>query len=80
MTVDKWFNKQNLLIKILLLIIPFVGWVTEVLVRVSVVLRKKDLISILALIAYLVIGWMWIPVIIDFVVLICTGHLFLAGD
>ena len=43
MNFDQLFNKQSLLVKILLLIIPGVGQVTEILVRVSAFLRNKDL-------------------------------------
>lgn len=45
MTFDKWFNSQDTLIKVILLIIPFVGWIVELLVRLSVMLRKQDVIS-----------------------------------
>ena len=34
MTFDKWFEKQDRIVKIILLIIPFVGWIVEVLVRI----------------------------------------------
>ena len=37
MKFDAWFNKQNRLIQIILLILPIVGWVTELLVRLSVI-------------------------------------------
>ena len=41
MTFDKWFNKQSRLLKILLLILPVVGWIVECLIRLSVMLRTK---------------------------------------
>ena len=38
--MDKWFHKQNKLVQVLLLLIPFVNWITEVLVRWSAFLKK----------------------------------------
>ncbi len=35
-----WFNKQNKLIQVLLLLIPFVNWITELVVRWSTWLKK----------------------------------------
>ena len=37
----KWFNKQSVLLKVILLVIPFVGWVVELLVRGTRMLDKK---------------------------------------
>ncbi len=75
---DKWFNKQSTLIKVLLLIIPFVGWVVECLVRLSVMLRTKETIHIVAFVVFLLIGGLWIPAIADLVYLVVKGNLFLA--
>lgn len=38
MQFDKWFNSQSTWLKVLLLVIPFVGWVMEILIRLSVML------------------------------------------
>lgn len=63
----KWFNKQNRLVQILLLLIPFVNWIVEVLVRWSSVLgaKKVKLLNLLAAILVTVLGlaWGWIDVI-----------------
>ncbi|MGN1043053.1 MAG: hypothetical protein ACI4SK_06185 [Christensenellales bacterium] len=63
----KWFNKQNRLVQILLLFIPFVNWIVEVLVRWSSVLgaKKVKLLNLLAAILVTVLGlaWGWIDVI-----------------
>ena len=72
MKFDKLFNKQNLLIKILLLIIPGVNIVTEVLVRVSAFLRNKDLIQLLLMIVASIIQ---ILPILDIICLILKGRL-----
>lgn len=78
MSFDKWFNKQDRLLQVILLIIPFVGWVVELLVRLSVMLRKKDVVSIVVFILFVVVGWSWILCVIDLVYLVLKGHLILA--
>lgn len=78
MTFDKWFNSQDTLIKVILLIIPFVGWIVELLVRLSVMLRKQDVISIVVFLVFLFIGWGWFLCVIDLIYLVLKGHLILA--
>ena len=78
MTFDKWFNQQSVLVKAILLLLPFVGWVCECLVRLSVALRTKSVIHIVVFLAFLFIGWGWILGVIDFVYMLMTGHLILA--
>lgn len=78
MSFDKWFNEQSTLIKVLLLVIPFVGWVVECLVRLSVAVNKKDAVSIVVFVLFLVVGWSWILCVIDLIYLIVKGHLILA--
>ena len=72
MKFDKLFNKQSLLVKILLLIIPGVNIVTEVLVRVSAFLRNKDLLQLLLMIVASIVQ---ILPILDIVCLIVKGRL-----
>ncbi len=78
MTFDKWFNKQSTLVKVLLLVIPFVSWVVELLVRLSVALRTGNIVHIIMFVLFVVVGWGVIPAILDLVYLMVTGHLFLA--
>ena len=78
MTFDKWFNKQNRLLQIILLIIPFVGWVVELLVRLSVMLRTMSLVHVVVFILFLVLGWGWFLCLIDLIYLAIKGHLILA--
>ena len=64
MEFDKWFKEQTLLIKVILLIIPFVGWVVEILVRLSAVLRNSSTNNIIGLIlGAFVPFWGWVDVI-----------------
>lgn len=75
MNFDKWFEERSLLIKVILLVIPFVGWVVEVLVRISAFLRKKSTLNLVGMIIAIIGNWIWS--VIDLVVLIVTGKLFL---
>ncbi len=78
MAFDKWFNNQSRLLQVILLILPFVGWIVELLVRLSVMLEKKDVVSIVVFILFLVVGWGWFLCIIDLIYLVLKGHLILA--
>ena len=78
MTFDKWFNQQSTLVKAILLLLPVVGWVCECLVRLSVMLRTKNIVHIVVFLAFLFIGWGWFLGAIDFVYLLLKGHLILA--
>lgn len=78
MNFDKWFNSQSVLLKAILLLIPFVGWVVECLVRLSVMLRTKSVIHIVVFLVFLFVGWGWVLGVIDFIYMLLTGHLILA--
>ena len=78
MTFDKWFNQQSVLVKAILLLLPVVGWICECLVRLSVMLRTKNIIHVVVFLAFLFIGWGWFLGVIDFVYMLMTGHLILA--
>ena len=75
MAFDKWFEKQSLLVKVVLMLIPVVNWVLEVLVRASAFLRKNSGVNLIGLIFGIVgnVIWGWV----DLIVLILTGKLFL---
>ncbi len=78
MSFDKWFNGLDRVVQVILLIIPFVGWIVECLVRLSVALNKKDAVSIVVFVLFLVIGWGWFLCLIDLIYLALKGHLILA--
>ena len=75
MAFDKWFEKQSLLVKVVLMLIPVVNWVLEVLIRASAFLRKNSGVNLIGLIFGIVgnVIWGWV----DLIVLILTGKLFL---
>ncbi len=75
MEFDKWFEKQSLLVKVILLIIPFVGWVVEILVRLSAFLRKQTALNVVGLILGIFGNIIW--AIVDLIILLVTGKLFL---
>ena len=77
MSFDKWFNSQDRLVQVILLVIPFVGWIVECLVRLSVALRTKSIIHIVVLLLFLFVGWTWILCVIDLAYLILKGNLIL---
>ena len=69
-----WFNKQSRLVQILLLLIPFVGWITEIFVRVTALIEKPTVENILGFIFGLIIpvfGWL------DLVWVLLFNHLIL---
>lgn len=78
MSFDKWFNSQSVLLKAILLLIPFVGWVVECLVRLSVMLRTKSVVHIVVFLVFLLVGWGWVLGVIDCIYMLLTGRLILA--
>ena len=79
-TFYKWFNSQSVLLKVILLVIPFVGWVIELLVRGSRAYDKKDTVSIVMFVLFVVVGWGWFLNLVDIIYMVLTGHLILAED
>lgn len=75
MKFDKWFYKQSTLVRVLLLLIPFVGWIVELLVRLSVMLRTKQPVHIVVFVLFVAIGWGWVLNIVDIIVMVVTGKL-----
>lgn len=61
MEFDVWFHKQDKLIQVILLIIPFVGWIVEMLVRWSAWLKNREVINLV--IALVVTFTAWLPLI-----------------
>ncbi len=76
MEFDKWFKGLNRIVQLILLIIPLVNFIIELLVRLSVLLRKSDAVSIVMLILVFVTGGLL--GFVDFFVTLFTGNLLLA--
>lgn len=72
-----WFNKQSRLVQILLLLIPFVNWLTELIVRWDSFLKKGGLLRLVLAIVVtfgvgFILGW------VDLIWVILYNHLILA--
>ncbi len=56
-----WFNKQSRLVQLLLLLIPFVNWIVELVVRWSTFIKKggfiRLIICILTIPFGIIFGW-----------------------
>lgn len=74
--MQKWFNSQPRLVQILLLLIPFVNWVVEIVVRWDKALKTKDgldlVVAVVVTIFGVPFGW------IDLVWVLLFNHLILA--
>jgi hypothetical protein len=73
MNFDKDFLKLSKLVQFVLLILPVVGTITEVLVRVSALLRKKDGATLLGCILAFIPLFHWV----DLAWIILYNRLFL---
>lgn len=67
-------------LQIVLLIIPFVGFVVEILYRVSALIKKPTLINILGLIIMGILGLGWIGLLLDVCSLIFRDKLFFVEE
>lgn len=72
----KFFGLPRL-IQIILLIIPFVGWIVELIVRWSAVFEKFTILNLVAALLYTFLGWGLILQIIDIIWILLFKHLFL---
>ncbi len=75
MEFDKWFYKQSTVIQAVLLLVPFVNWVVEILIRLSIMLRTKSALDIVIFVVLILLGAFWIIGVIDFIVFLVTGKL-----
>ena len=77
MKVDYWFQEQTLLVRIILLLIPFIGWIVELLVRVSALIRKQSGMNIAGLVIFAIFGGFWVLCVLDVICLVCVDRLLL---
>ena len=75
MHVDEWFDYQSKLVRVVLLFIPVVGWVVEILVRISALIKKKCSMNVVGLVVFILLGWAWIPTILDTLFLVIFDRL-----
>ena len=75
MNFDEWFFYQSKMIQAILLFIPVIGWIVEILVRISALTKNQCSTNIVGLVVYILIGWAWITTIVDMFYLIATDRL-----
>ncbi len=73
----EWFNKQSNVVKFILLIIPFVGWVFELIVRWSLVVKKFSVLNLVMALVYTLIGWAWVLQLIDAILVLLGKNMLL---
>ena len=78
MKIDKWYNEQKLWLKIVLIVVPFVGWVMEILIHLSIYLRTKKTIDLVLFIVSII--FCFPLVVLDVVFLAIKGHIFGVDD
>ncbi len=77
MNFDTWFHQQNKVIQIVLLVIPFVGWIMDLLVRWSAFLKKNTTVNLVMALIITLLGEFWILTILDAVWIALNNKLFL---
>lgn len=75
--MERWFSQQQFLTQMILLIIPFIGYLVEIFVRIFVVIRLHSKKNIAGLIIFVIFGGFWILNLIDVFVLRATDDLML---
>ena len=75
--MEKEFSNLDFLTQAILLIIPFIGWLVEIFVRISAVIRKQSKKNIAGLVIFVLVGWSLILNLIDVLVLKSTDDLML---
>ena len=75
----EWFDKQSNIVKFILLILPFIGWIFELIIRWSRVIKEASVLNIVVALVYTLIGWAWVLQLIDAIlVLLDKKMLFVA--
>jgi hypothetical protein len=69
----EWFDKQSNIVKFILLILPFVGWIIELIIRWSQVLKDASVLNIVVALVYTFLGWAWFLGLID-AILVLLGN------
>lgn len=80
MNFDKWFYKQSTLVKIILLILPFVGWICECFIRLSIALRENTTFHWVVFAIFVAFGEFWVLGLIDLIYFLINGHLLFADS
>lgn len=73
--MEKWFSKLDFLSQAILIVIPFIGYLVEIGVRVFAVIRLHSKKNIAGLVIFVLLGWAFLLNIIDVFVLSRTDDL-----
>lgn len=77
MKFDVWFEQQSFILQLILLLIPVIGWIIELLVRLSALVRLQSKMNIAGLIVFTIFGGFWVLCLLDVFCLGTIGRLFL---
>ena len=75
--MEKWFSKLDFLSQAILIVIPFIGYLVEIGVRVFAVIRLHSKKNIAGLVIFVLLGWALLLNVIDVFVLSRTDDLML---
>ena len=75
--MEKWFSKLDFLSQTILLVIPFIGYLVEIGVRIFAVIRLHSKKNIAGLVIFVLLGWALLLNIVDVFVLSRTDDLML---
>lgn len=75
--MEKWFSKLDFLSQAILIVIPFIGYLVEIGVRIFAVIRLHSKKNIAGLVIFVLLGWVLLLNIIDVFVLSRTDDLML---
>ncbi len=75
--MEKWFSKLDFLSQAILIVIPFIGYLVEIGVRIFAVIRLHSKKNIAGLVIFVLLGWALLLNIIDVFVLSRTDDLML---
>lgn len=75
--MERWFSKLDFLTQAILLILPFIGYLIEIGVRIFAVVRLHSKKNIAGLVIFVLLGWVILFNIIDIFVLSRTDDLML---
>ena len=75
--MEKWFSKLDFLSQAILIVIPFIGYLVEIGVRIFAVIRLHSKKNIAGLVTFVLLGWALLLNIVDVFVLSRTDDLML---
>ena len=75
--MEKWFSKLDFLSQAILIVIPFIGYLVEIGVRIFAVIRLHSKKNIAGLVIFVLLGWTLLLNIVDVFVLSRTDDLML---